>query len=84
MAEGLLRGILRDEEGEPAIKAPEALTGPEAFAAAIADHSSIQNPEVGRQLAALLSRQAKLLEIQAEPLKYQRRVRLEYLCNKLR
>ena len=57
MAEGLLCGILRDEEREPAIKAPEALKGPEAFAAAIADHSSIQIPVVARQLAALLSRQ---------------------------
>jgi hypothetical protein len=46
MAEGLLGEILRDDEEAPAVKAPEALAGPEAFAAAIADHASSQNPEV--------------------------------------
>jgi hypothetical protein len=54
MAEDLLGRILRDDEEAPAVKAPEALAGPEAFAAAIADHASSQNPEVARQLAALL------------------------------
>jgi hypothetical protein len=85
MAEGLLGGILRDEEEEePAVEAPEALAGPEAFAAAIAHHASIQNPEVARQLAALLGKQAQLLEIQTEHLKDQHRLRLQYLCNQLR
>ena len=83
MAEGLLGGILRDDEEAPAVKAPEALAGPEAFAAAIADHASSQNPEVARQLEALLGKQAQLLEIHAEHLKYQHRLRLEHLCNKL-
>ena len=54
MAKGLLGGILRDDEEAPAVKAPEAVAGPEAFAAAIPDHASSQNPEVTRQLAALL------------------------------
>ena len=66
MAKGLLGGILRDDEEAPAVKAPEAVAGPEAFAAAIADHASSQNPEVPRQLAALLGKQAQLLEIHAE------------------
>lgn len=84
MAEGLLGGILRDDEEAPTVKAPEALAGPEAFAAAIADHASSQNPGVARQVAALLGKQAQLLDIHAEHLKYQHRLRLEYLCNKLR
>jgi hypothetical protein len=44
--EGLRGGILRDDEEAPAAKAPEALAGPEAIAAAIAHHASSQNPEV--------------------------------------
>ena len=84
MGKGLLGGILRDDEEAPAVKAPEAVAGPEAFAAAIADHASSQNPEVPGQLAALLGKQAQLLEIHAEHLKYQHRLRLEYLWNKLR
>jgi hypothetical protein len=83
MAEGLLGGILRNDEEAPAVTTPEALAGPEAFAAAIADHASSQNPEVARRLAALLGKQAQLLEIHAERLKYQHRLRLEHLCNKL-
>lgn len=67
MAEGLLGGILRDDEEAPAVKAPEALAGPEAFATAIADHASSQNPEVARQLAALLGKQAQLLETRRVP-----------------
>jgi hypothetical protein len=84
MAKGLLGGILRDDEEAPAVRAPESVAGPEAFAAAIADHASSQNPEVPRQLAALLGKQAQVLEVHAEHLKYQHQLRLEYLCNKLR
>jgi hypothetical protein len=46
LAEGLLGEILHDDEEAPAVKAPEALAGPEAFAAAIADHASSQNPRL--------------------------------------
>ena len=83
MAEGLLGGILRDDEETPAAKAPEALAGLGAFAAAIADHASSQNLEVARQLAVRLGKQAPLLETHAEHLKYHHRLRLEYLCNML-
>jgi hypothetical protein len=65
MAKGLLGGILRDDEEAPAVRAPEAVAGPEAFAAAIADHASSQNPEVPRQLAGLLGKQAQVLEVHA-------------------
>jgi hypothetical protein len=84
MAEGLLDGILRDDEEALAVKAPEALAGHEAFAAVIADHASSKNPEVARQLAALLGKRAQLLEMHAEHVKYQHRLRLEYTCKKLR
>ena len=84
MAEGLLGGLLRDDEETLAVKAAEALAGPEAFAAAIAGHASSQNPEVARQLAALLGKQAQLLETHAEHLTCQHRLRLEYIYNKLR
>jgi hypothetical protein len=36
MAEGLLGGILGDEEAKPEVEAPEALAGAEAFASAVA------------------------------------------------
>jgi hypothetical protein len=84
MTEGLLGGLLRDDEEALAVKATEATAGPEAFAAAIADHASSQNPAVARQLAALAGEQAQLLETHAEHLQYPGRLRLECLCIKLR
>jgi hypothetical protein len=87
MAEGLLGGILRDQEERPAVEAPEApeaLAGAEAFAAAIAHHASIQSPEVARKSAEFFSKQAQLLEIQAEHLKDQRGLRLGCPCNQPR
>lgn len=84
MAEGLRSGILRDDDEAPAVKAPEALVAPAAFAAAIAGHASSPNPEVAREIAAFPGKQAQLLEIHTEHLKYQHRLRLECLCNELR
>jgi MoxR-like ATPase len=84
MAEDLLGGILRDDEEALAVRATEALAGPETVAAAIADRASSQNLEVARQLAVLLGKQAQLLETHAEHLKYHHPLRLEYLCNKVR
>jgi hypothetical protein len=36
MAEGLVGGILGEEDEKPEVEAPEALAGAEAFAAAVA------------------------------------------------
>lgn len=54
------------------------------FAAPTHDHASSQNPEVARQLAARLGKQAQRLEIRAVHIKYHHRLRLEYLCLELR
>lgn len=84
MPEGLLGGILGDEDEKPGVEAPEALAGAEAFAAAVAAIASRQDPEVARKTAAFLDQQSLLLEAQREHLRDEHEVRLAHLRNPLR
>jgi tetratricopeptide (TPR) repeat protein len=84
MAEGLLGGILGDEEEKPEVEAPAALAGAEAFAAAIAAIASRQDPQVARDTSEFLRTQTQLLEIQAEHLKDEHSARLQTLLGEAR
>lgn len=84
MAEGLLGGVLGDEEEKPEIEASQALAAAEAFAAALAAKLSGNDPGVARKTEAYLEKQAKLLEIQAEHLKGEYAARLHLLQGQAR
>jgi tetratricopeptide (TPR) repeat protein len=60
MAEGLLGGILGEEEKEAA----STKVGTEAFAAAVATQAASQSPEVAAETAAFLRKQTELVETQ--------------------
>jgi tetratricopeptide (TPR) repeat protein len=47
MSEGLLGGILGEEDEKPDVEAPDALAGAEAFASAVAARLAGNDPEVG-------------------------------------
>jgi len=79
MAEGLVGGILGEDEDKPEVEAPEAATGAEAFAAAIAAIASRQDPEVARKTGAFLDDQSQLLKIHARHLEDEHPVRLAIL-----
>lgn len=79
MAEGLLGGILGNEEERPELEAPEALAGAEAFAAAVAAIASRQDPQVARDTSAFLTKQSRLLDIQAKHLEDEHALRLAHL-----
>ena len=64
MAEGLLGGVLGDEDEKPDVEAPDALAGAEAFAAAVAARFSASDPEVARDTSAFLKEQTDLLRVQ--------------------
>jgi len=49
MAEGLLGGILGEEEEKAGVEAPEALAGAAAFASAVATRLSGNDPGVARK-----------------------------------
>jgi len=54
MAEGLVGGILGDEDEKPEVEAAEALTSANAFAAAVAAIASRQDPAVARKTEEFL------------------------------
>jgi predicted negative regulator of RcsB-dependent stress response len=80
MAEGLLGGILGEEDEKPKVEAPEALASADAFAAAVAARLCASDPEKGPHWADplkawgdVLAKQGKTKEALAkyeEALKY--------------
>jgi tetratricopeptide (TPR) repeat protein len=86
MAEGVLGGILGEEDEASKVEASENLSGAgaEAFAAAVAARLSGNDPEVARDTSAFLKKHARLLEIQAEHLKDEHAARLHFLQGQAR
>jgi len=84
MGEGIISGILGDEDEKPEVEAPETVGGAEAFAAAIALHASIQNPEIAKDTSAFLRGQLHLVEVQTKHLEEEHGLRMSHLRNQLR
>lgn len=84
MAEGMIGGILGEDDEKPEIGATESLAAAEAFAAAVAAKLAGSDPEVARDTSALLKQQARLLKIQTEHLKDEHEARLRYLRGQAR
>jgi len=64
MAEGMLGGILGDEDEKGEVEAPDTLAGAEAFASAVAAKLAGNDPEVARKTVEFLGNQSQLLETQ--------------------
>jgi tetratricopeptide (TPR) repeat protein len=79
MAEGLLGGILGDDDDKPEVEAPEALADAEAFAAAVAARLSAGDPEVARDTSRFLKQQTALLHTQNAHLEDEHALRLTHL-----
>lgn len=79
MAEGLLGGILGEEDDKPEAETPEVLAGAEAFAAAVTARLSGNDPGVARKTEIFLDHQSRLLETQCEHLKDEHALRLAHL-----
>lgn len=84
MAEGMLGGVLGDEDEEPGAETPEPLAGAEAFAAAVAAIASRQDPEVARKTVEFLTDQSQLLRVQKRHLEDEHALRVAHLRNQLR
>src|SRR5216684_7475090 len=84
MAEGMLGGILGDEDEKPEVESPDAMAGAEAFAAPIAAIASRQDPGVARRTEESLSDQSHLPKIQARHLEDEHALRVAHLRNQLR
>ncbi len=84
MAEGLLGGILGEEDEKPEVEAPESGPSVDAFAAAVAALASRQDPGVARKTEEFLGKQSHLLDIQARHLEDEHALRLAHLRNQIR
>src|SRR5947209_19561206 len=84
MAEGLLGGILGEEEEKPDVEATQTLAGADAFAAAVAAKLSASDPEVAKKTAAFLDQQAHLVKVQAKHLEDEHAASLHYLQRQAR
>jgi hypothetical protein len=84
MAEGLLGGLLGDEDEKREVEAPDALAGAEAFASAVAAKLAGNDPEVARKTAEFLDKQSQLLETQNKHLEEDHAARLHYLRGQAR
>jgi hypothetical protein len=83
MEEGLLAGILSSEEEKvEAAEVESALSGVEAFAAAVVAISSRQDPAVARKTEAFLDAQTRLLTIQSAHLKDEHALRMSGLARR--
>jgi len=79
MAEGLIGGILGSEDEKPEVEASDTPAVADSFAAAIAHHASIQNPEVARDTSAFLRGQLRHVEVRTAHLEDEHALRLEHL-----
>jgi tetratricopeptide (TPR) repeat protein len=84
MAEGLLDGILGEENEKSDVEASDALAGAEAFASAVAAKLAGNDPEVARKTVEFLSKQSQLLDTQNEHLKDEHAARLHFLQGQAR
>jgi hypothetical protein len=84
MAEGIIGGILGEEDEKPDVEPTETLAGADAFAAAIAARLSASDLEVAKKTAAFLDEQAHLVKVQAKHLEDEHAARLHYLQGQAR
>jgi tetratricopeptide (TPR) repeat protein len=84
MAEGLLGGILGEEDEKPEVEPTEALASADAFAAAIAAKLAGNDPGVARKTEIFLDKHAQLLELQAHNLRSEHHSRLHFLQGQAR
>ena len=84
MAEGLVGGVLGEDDDKPAAEAQEAPVSAEAFAAAVVAIASRQDPQVARDTSAFLRDQSELLKVQKQHLEAEHAARLHFLRGQAR
>src|SRR5258708_6256578 len=84
MAEGLLSGILGEEDEKAEVETPDAMAGAESFASAVAAKLAGNDPEVARRTSDFLIDQSQLLRVQKEHLEQEHAARLHFLQGQAR
>jgi hypothetical protein len=84
MAEGLLSGILGEEDEKAEVETPDAMAGAEPFASAVAAKLAGNDPEVARRTSDFLIDQSQLLRVQKKHLEEEHAARLHFLQGQAR
>ena len=84
MAEGLLSGILGEEDEKAEVETPDAMAGAESFASAVAAKLAGNDPEVARRTSDFLIDQSQLLRVQKRHLEEEHEARLHFLRGQAR
>ncbi|HEX3846637.1 MAG TPA: tetratricopeptide repeat protein [Steroidobacteraceae bacterium] len=84
MAEGIVGGILGQEDDKPEVEPSAAPAGIDAFAAAVAARLAGGDPQVARRMAEFLERQSELADVQRKFLVEEHAARLHYLQGQAR
>jgi tetratricopeptide (TPR) repeat protein len=84
MPEGILGGILGDDEERPELEELESEPSADAFAATIAHHAAQADPLVAEKAAAFLNSQKQMVDVQTHHLEVEHPLRLSHLKNQLR
>ena len=84
MADGVLSGILGEEDERAEPEASSALAGAEAFASAVAARLAGGDPGVARKTENFLDKQAQILDTQNEHLRAEHAARLHFLQGQAR
>jgi hypothetical protein len=84
MPEGLVGGILGEDDEKPEVEAAETLASADAFAAAVAAKLAGNDPGVARKTEIFLDKQAQILETQNRHLEDEHALRFAHLRNQIR
>jgi hypothetical protein len=84
MADGVLSGIVGEEDEKSDVEGSNALAAAEAFASAVAAKLAGNDPGVARKTEAFLDDQSQLLKTQNQHLKAEHAARLHFLQGQAR
>jgi tetratricopeptide (TPR) repeat protein len=84
VAEGIVAGVLGEEDEKPDTEAASPMAGADAFAAAVAAIASRQDPQVALDTSSFLQNQSELLKVQKRYLEQEHGARLHYLRGQAR
>jgi hypothetical protein len=84
MADGLLSGIVGEEDEKTEVEGSNALAGAEAFASAVAAKLAGNDPGVARKTEIFLDKQSRLLDVQTKHLEAEHASRLHFLQGQAR
>lgn len=84
MSEGVISGMLGDDDERPELEELASEASADAFAATLSHQAALNDPEVARDASAFLRGQLQMVQVQTEHLQDEHPLRIAHLKNQLR